>query len=123
MKTFLKIIGIGLVLVILAGIGNGMYLNGVFNTKFWGSHPGWDDFQNGVYYCGKDIQPGSYDIIVRNPGSVGMWHVFENPTALEERDYTIGDLGNLRGFHVSIEDGQILEVSFSDPGAMLIKKN
>ena len=122
MKTFFRFVGFCLLVIVLACFVFGLYQNGMFDPRFWGRHEGWDDFQNGVYYCDRDLEAGSYDVIIRRTGCVGSWYVYASEADYLEHKWLSLDAGNLGGFHVSLEKGQVLSVRFDNPGAMLIRK-
>lgn len=100
-------------LVIVAIIVGGFYVYymGLYDMRFWTYDENvYKPFTTGVYVAGKDIIPGSYDVEIRGKldgyGSVDV-HKQNSSNSIQFFFLEPG----ARGFHFSIEEGQVVEVT------------
>ena len=119
MKKVLKWVGLVVLVAIILSIVN--YF-GLLDTRFWFyDRKVYQPFYSGTYVCGVDLEPGSYDVEIRG-GSQDTGIVYVKNIAHEDDNRDFWVMTGDKGFHFSVEDGDVVEVSVRTGRDMKIKK-
>lgn len=120
MKKVLKIIGIVLVALILVAV---VYSTGLYDTRFWFYDKNvYKPFYTGNYICGKDFEPGTYEVEIRggskNTGTVDITK--PNEESYVDNNFWVhqGD----KGFRFTVEEGDLVQVNVMTGRDMKYKK-
>ena len=124
MKTFLKIIGIAILLIVLVCVWLIVWQYGILDTRFWKNDPDtYIDAANGIYRCPEDLSVGAYVLEIKSKLADGRVSIYANESAYNNyADHKT--IWTTRGsdLRFSLEEGQVIEIHVNNPGKMHFKK-